>query len=117
LSRSRKGPRRIGPTNADITESVIVPEPAVVRTVYVRNRALDGLRRTLFDATNDVRFAKEWDALEVIRTGWYAQQVARERIFSHVLAPTQRPKSEPAPWQAQAARLSALRSVDHKEAV
>ena len=81
--------RRICVGTADAAR---VPDPAVVRDLWLRNRGLDDLRRTLLDATGDARFAREFDLLDQLRYHWHAEQKARDRVFTHMLSPGHRPK-------------------------
>ena len=94
-----------------IKASVTVPDSAAIHDLYVRNRALDNLRRVLHDATDDHRFAREWDVLDLLRYHWHEQQVARSRVFTHVLAPGNRPKATEPSWATQVSRVRELRFV------
>ena len=85
-----------------------VPAAQEIADLYVRNRRLEDLRRVLHDATDERRFAKAADYVDRLRYHWHEQAVARERVLFHTLSPGHRPKSEPASWAAQMARLREL---------
>ena len=80
-----------------------------LRALETRGRTLDYLRRVLFDATGDERFARPWQPLGAIKAQWDAQHVQRERVFTHILAAGYPRPAENAPWLDTAARLAALK--------
>ncbi len=88
-----------------------VPDAATMRAFYDKNRAAERLRLSVFDATGDARFAREQDFVETLRVFWREQGEARSRMFSHVLAPGNRPKNEPPPWHPLVMRLRELQVV------
>src|SRR5688572_3204318 len=59
-----------------------VPPTDIVRDIWARNRGLNIAKRVLFSVTGDMRFAKDWDALDDLRFFWHQQEQQRARIFT-----------------------------------
>jgi hypothetical protein len=89
-----------------------VPDATTMRAFYDANRARERLRLVLHDVTHDVRFAREEDFILTVRRFWRQQAEERDRVFSHTLAPAQRGKAVPQPWDTQVRRLRELRVLD-----
>jgi hypothetical protein len=94
-----------------IKGSLGVPDQATFVDLYVHNRRVERLRLTLFDSTHADEFAREFDAVEDVQRFWQQQDRERTRLFSHVLAPGNRPQNEPPPWLPLVMRLRELQVV------
>lgn len=88
---------------SDVSDRVPVIE------LYFGSRRVEQLRRPLYAATGDIRFAKERDYVDSLRYHWHVQAEARERVLRQVLTPGHKPKpSAPPAWAGDAARLGEL---------
>jgi hypothetical protein len=88
------------------------PDPAPVKDWAIRTRRVNELNRLLHTATGAPKYAKEIDFVDQVKWFWHQQQIARNRIFTHHLAPVMRSQltAAPPPWAEAATRLSQLPS-------